>query len=229
MLPRLYRSPHPRVMDWGASVKTLAVSAPRTYARPVDQDELRSVAPDLERQRHPAPAGPAPAIRRDEPEAAVSRLGSAMGNRGLSRAITQMRDGEGILPGGLVHPDVEAAIAAASGRGNQLHTGVAEQVGGAYGQPLGDVRVHHDEHAAALSRAVSARAFTVGTRHLLRGRRVPARRGRRARAARPRAGPRRSAAGGAEHRAADGLATGRHARTRGRGRRPELRLTGTGV
>lgn len=128
----------------------------------MDQDELRSVAPDLERQRHPVLVGPAPAVRRDEPEAAVSRLGSAMGNRGLSRAITQMRDGEGILPGGLVHPDVEAAIAVASGRGNQLHTGVAEQVGGTYGQPLGDVRVHHDDHAAALSRAVSARAFTVG-------------------------------------------------------------------
>ena len=142
--------------------KALAVCARRTYARPVDQDELRSVAPDVERQRHPAPAGPAPAIRRDEPEAAVSRLGSAMGNRGLSRAITQMRDGEGILPGGLIHPDVEAAIAAASGRGNRLHTGVAEQVGGAYGQHLDDVRVHHDDHAAALSRAVSARAFTVG-------------------------------------------------------------------
>jgi len=128
----------------------------------VDQDELRSVAPDFERQRHVVPAGPVPAVRRDGPEAAVSRLGSAVGNRGLSRAITQMRDGEGILPGGLVHPDVEAAIAAASGRGNQLHTGVAEQVGGAYGQSLGDVRVHNDDHAAALSRAVSARAFTVG-------------------------------------------------------------------
>ena len=129
----------------------------------MDQDELRSVAPDVERQRHPTPAGPAPAIRRDEPEAAVSRLGSAIGNRGLSRAITQMRDGEGILPGGLVHPDVEAAIAATSGSGNRLHTGVAEQVGGAYGQHLGDVHVHHDDHAAALSRAVSARAFTVGS------------------------------------------------------------------
>ncbi len=131
----------------------------------MDQDELRSVGwvgSDSDRQRHPAPAGPAPASRRD-PEAAVSRLGSSLGNRGLSRAITQMRDGEGILPGGLVHPDVEAAIAAASGRGNQLHTGVADQVGGAYGQPLSDVRVHHDDHAAALSRAVSARAFTVGS------------------------------------------------------------------
>jgi hypothetical protein len=152
-----------RVVDRGGSVKTLAVLARRTYARLVDQDELRSVAPDLERQRQPVPAGPIPAARRDEPEAAVSRLASNIGNRGLSRAITQMRDGEGILPGGLVHPDVEAAIAAASGSGNRLHEGVAGHVGGAYGQSLGDVRVHHDDHAAALSRAVSARAFTVGS------------------------------------------------------------------
>jgi uncharacterized protein DUF4157 len=129
----------------------------------VDQDELRSAALDSERQRHPVPAGPGPAMRRDEPEASVSRLASTVGNRGLSRAITQMRDGEGILPGGLVHPDVEAAIAAASGRGSRLHTDVADHVGGAYGQPLSDVRVHHDDHAAALSRAVSARAFTVGS------------------------------------------------------------------
>ena len=135
----------------------------RTYARSVDQDELRAATPDVERQRHPAPAGPATTVRRDEPEASVSRLASAIGNRGLSRAIAQMRDGEGILPGGLVHPDVEAAIAAASGGGSRLSAGIADHVGGAYGHSLGDVRVHHDDHAAALSRAVSARAFTVGS------------------------------------------------------------------
>jgi hypothetical protein len=146
--------------------KGLAVFRRRTYARPVDQEELRSTAragSESERQRQTAPAGTVSAIGRDEPEAAVSRLGSAMGNRDLSRAIAQMREGEGILPGGLVHPDVEAAIAAASGRGSQLHAGVAEHVGGAYDQSLGDVRVHHDDHAAALSRAVSARAFTLGS------------------------------------------------------------------
>ena len=132
----------------------------------MDQDELRSVGwagSDSDRQRQPAPAGPAPAIRHDDPEASVSRLASAVGNRGLSRAISQMREGEGILPGGLVHPDVEAAIAAASGGGSRLNSGVANHVGGAYGAPLGDVRVHYDDHAAALSRAVSARAFTVGS------------------------------------------------------------------
>jgi len=129
----------------------------------VDSDELRSITPDVDRQRHPAAAELAPVVRRDDPEASISRLASAVGNRGLSRAITQMRDGEGILPGGLVHPDVEAAIAAASGGGSRLGSGVADHIGGAYGQPLSDVRVHNDDHAAALSRAVSARAFTVGS------------------------------------------------------------------
>ncbi len=94
--------------------------------------------------------------------APVSRLAGAVGNRGLARAIAAMRDGEGILPGGLVHPDVEAAIAAASGRGRPLDGGLAGHIGGALGDSLGDVRIHHDDHAAALSRAVSARAFTVG-------------------------------------------------------------------
>ena len=148
---------------------------------------------------------------------------------GCRAIIGGMRDGEGILPGGLVHPDVEAAIAVASGSGNRIHAGVAADVGGAYGQSLSDVRVHHDEHAAALSRAVSARAFTVGNDIFFGAGRVPARLGRGAGAARPRVGPRRSAAGGAEHRAADRLAAGRHARARGRGRRPGPRLTGTGV
>jgi hypothetical protein len=129
----------------------------------VDQEELRAQAPDLERQRTPVQAEPAPAVRQNDPEAALSRLASNVGNRGLSRVIAQMRDGEGLMPGGLVHPDVEAAIAASSGRGNRINASVAQQVGGAYGQPLGDVRVHHDDHAAALSRAVSARAFTVGS------------------------------------------------------------------
>jgi hypothetical protein len=128
----------------------------------VDQDELQSAAHDVERQRRPEQATVAESLRPVDPMASVARLGSAVGNRGLARTIAQMRDGEGILGGGLVHPDVEAAIAAASGAGSRLNRGIAQDVGGAYGDHLSDVRVHHDDHAAALSRAVSARAFTVG-------------------------------------------------------------------
>jgi hypothetical protein len=73
-----------------------------------------------------------------------------------------MQDGEGILAGGLVHPDVEAAIAAARGSGRQLQADVAAQLEAGLGEPMHDVRVHTDNQAAALTRAVSARAFTVG-------------------------------------------------------------------
>jgi hypothetical protein len=85
-----------------------------------------------------------------------------VGNRNFTQLVARMRDGEGILPDGRVHPDVELAIAASRGRGAQLDAGVAENLGQTLGEPLDDVRVHTDEHAAALARAVSARAFAVG-------------------------------------------------------------------
>jgi hypothetical protein len=128
----------------------------------VDSDELRSGPEELQ-QRRPAIAGPDGAARAPEPVAALTQLASNVGNRGFGRAVARMRDGEGILSSGLVHPDVEAAIAAASGGGRPLDSGVARQLGGTLGDSLSDVRVHHDDHAAALSRAVSARAFTVGS------------------------------------------------------------------
>ena len=86
-------------------------------------------------------AAPVPA-----PLAPVARLASQVGNRAMGRAISRMRDGEGILADGTVHPDVEAAIAAHRG-GGSLH----------------DVRVHTGTSADALARAVSARAFATGT------------------------------------------------------------------
>jgi hypothetical protein len=93
----------------------------------------------------------------------VQRLAAGVGNRGFSRLLARMGAGEGILAGGLVHPDVEAAIAAARGRGASLHRGVASRLERAYGTSMRDVRVHTDEGAGALARAVSARAFTVGS------------------------------------------------------------------
>jgi len=95
-----------------------------------------------------------------EPAAA---LATAVGNRGFSRLVARMRDGEGILPGGVVHPDVEAAIGAAQGGGRALERSVSDHVGSALGDSLSDVRIHADGAAAALARSVSARAFTVGS------------------------------------------------------------------
>jgi hypothetical protein len=98
-----------------------------------------------------------------QPQEPVASLAQAVGNRGFSRLVARMRDGEGILPGGVVHPDVEAAIGAAQGGGRALDSSVSEHIGSALGDSLGDVRIHADGPAAALARSVSARAFTVGT------------------------------------------------------------------
>jgi hypothetical protein len=97
------------------------------------------------------------------PANSLERLASTTGNRGFSRTIARMRDGDGILPGGVVHPDVEAAIAAASGAGHAAEPAVSARVGAAVGDSLSDVRIHADAAAAALARSVSARAFTVGS------------------------------------------------------------------
>src|SRR5450755_2836714 len=63
----------------------------------------------------------APASRRDAgPDPAT--LSSALGNRNFTQLVARMHDGEGILSGGVVHPDVEAAIAAAHGSGAPLES-----------------------------------------------------------------------------------------------------------
>jgi hypothetical protein len=62
-----------------------------------------------------------------------------------------------------VHPDVESAIAASRGGGARLDTSLSSKLEDNVGDSLGDVRVHTDDHAASLARAVSARAFTVGS------------------------------------------------------------------
>jgi len=133
------------------------MSTRAAYARVVDRDELPSEAAQL---RRPPSAAPGHDARSDGDP--VAALAACVGNRNLTRVIARLRDGEGILGGGVVHPDVESAIAAASGRGQPLDPGVAHSTGAALGDSFADVRVHHDDHAAALSRAVSARAFTVG-------------------------------------------------------------------
>jgi hypothetical protein len=118
---------------------------------------------EVERIREaPAREVQAPERFRDE-QGDLQRAASSVGNRGFGQLVARMRDGEGIMSGGLVHPDVEAAIAASQGRGRRLAGDVSQNLEANVGAPLGDVRVHTDDHAAALARAVSARAFTVGS------------------------------------------------------------------
>jgi tetratricopeptide (TPR) repeat protein len=96
----------------------------------------------------------------ESPRPAAQRVAASVGNAAFARFADP---GSGILPGGRVHPDVAAAIAAARGQGSALDGAVRDRVGAALNDSLGDVRVHADDHADALARSVSARAFTTGS------------------------------------------------------------------
>jgi hypothetical protein len=126
------------------------------------------VTGDLEHTTH-SPPERTPASRNAQTDRVdhritpVTRAASGIGNRGFTALLSRMHDGEGILPSGLVHPDVQAAITSAQGGGGPLSRSVSRHLETSLGEPLGYVRVHVDDHAAALARAVSARAFTVGS------------------------------------------------------------------
>jgi len=112
-----------------------------------------------EEEREPVAAAPLPEIAPPEPSP-VERLASNIGNRAFSALA---REGAGILPDGRAHPDIEATIAQTRGSGGSLDSGTRDQIAPTLGDSLSDVRVHTDETADALSRSVSARAFTTGS------------------------------------------------------------------
>ena len=113
---------------------------------------------DRERE-HQGPGrarGPSP-----QPEAAaVERLASNVGNQAFGQLA---REGAGILPSGMAHPDVQQAIARRRGQGAPLDGSVRDRFESSLGEGLDDVRVHTGTEADALARSVSARAFTTGT------------------------------------------------------------------
>ena len=98
-----------------AAGNSVAQDQMHAYAQFVEPDELQR---GLEQLHRPAVAdAPKPATAVHSPP--LAGLASAVGNRGFARSVARMRDGEGILSGGLVHPDVEAAIASAKGGGRR--------------------------------------------------------------------------------------------------------------
>jgi hypothetical protein len=125
---------------------------------------VSEIASDLHAEseyvRAPAVAAPAPAERE---QVTPADLASSVGNHAFGQVISRMQDGEGILPSGVAHPAIESAIAASRGGGNPLDGQLASQFGDSLGHSVADVRVHTDSTAAALTRAVSARAFATGT------------------------------------------------------------------
>jgi len=100
-----------------------------------------------------------------EPAAPASpalSVASNVGNRAFGQLIGRT-PGDGIMPGGVVHPDVASTIATTNGSGHTLEADTRERLAPRVGDPLSDVRVHTDPTADALARSVSARAFTTGS------------------------------------------------------------------
>jgi hypothetical protein len=115
---------------------------------------------DDEREQLPASqAVPEPAAPAPSPAESVA---SSVGNRAFGQLIGRA-PGDGIMPGGVVHPDVASTIATSNGSGHTLDPAARERLAPHVGDPLTDVRVHTDTTADALARSVSARAFTTGS------------------------------------------------------------------
>jgi Domain of unknown function (DUF4157) len=96
------------------------------------------------------------------PPSPAENVASSVGNRAFGQLIGRA-PGDGIMPGGVVHPDVASTIATSNGSGHTLDPAARERLAPHVGDPLTDVRVHTDTTADALARSVSARAFTTGT------------------------------------------------------------------
>jgi len=81
------------------------------------------------------------------------------------RATVRRRGSAGadVLGGTEVESDVASAIQRRRGGGSKLPRDVAESMGSRFGHDFSDVRVHTGNEADTLSRAVQARAFTVGS------------------------------------------------------------------
>jgi hypothetical protein len=131
----------------------LRAAPARAYARPVSPQHDHQ--PEREHRIEP----PEPQEREPE-EQPLHRLASGVGNHAFGSTLA--RDGAGIMPTGVVHPDVQSRIDATRGSGAGLDGSVRGRLEGSLGD-LSDVTVHTDDTADALNRSVSARAFATGT------------------------------------------------------------------
>jgi hypothetical protein len=86
------------------------------------------------------------------------QLQQHFGNRYVQRVVALARQADASEPG----QDVEDAIQQKRGGGQSLDSGVRRQMESSFGADFGSVRVHHDDQANTLNKAVNARAFTTG-------------------------------------------------------------------
>jgi hypothetical protein len=93
---------------------------------------------------------------------AVNRLQQEQGNSYVQRVVTEARG----LPGRLVGQSQDQMVQEVlqrKGSGGQLPEETSARLETHFGAPMDSVRVHADGEAAALSRELDARAFTVGS------------------------------------------------------------------
>ena len=96
-------------------------------------------------------------------EKAAPSIASQIGNAGIARPVEGERiDQSGGGPGRLDH-EVARAIDEQRGRGRELDTDARATLESGLGEDFSDVRIHDDAGAHALSKAVSAEAFTTGS------------------------------------------------------------------
>ena len=99
----------------------------------------------------------------------VLQLQRQYGNRYVERVLSLSRESVSREPqhdadagASDVSPHVEGAIQQERGGGHGLDSGVRHQMESSLGADFGGVRVHTDNRADSLNRALSARAFTTG-------------------------------------------------------------------
>jgi uncharacterized protein DUF4157 len=140
---------------------SLVTRGERTYARPMSQQDRDRLEP-LEDGHERPPETQAAVEPAASPTSSAETVASAVGNQAFGQLVGRT-PGDGIMAGGVVHPDVAATIATTNGSGHTLDPDTRERLAPRVGDPLTDVRVHTDTTADALARSVSARAFTTGS------------------------------------------------------------------
>ncbi len=169
-------------MHYAVGARYLAVMPPARFA---ERTSRSTRATALTESAVPGPVVPGPALvvgaadDRAELEAdrlaseVIARLGGEHAGHpghahadahGEVRRAPAPADAEAEVgaEGGAVSSDLSARIEGRRGSGRSLAEGVRGRLEAGFGSSLADVRVHDDAESAALNRAVSARAFTVG-------------------------------------------------------------------
>jgi Domain of unknown function (DUF4157)/Lysine-specific metallo-endopeptidase len=109
-------------------------------------------------------APPAPASRTATPEGAqpLLELQALAGNEVINRLADRYLPVDVGAAGGPVTPATEAAIAATTGAGSPLPSGVRRAMETAFGADFGAVRLHAGPEAAELNQRLQSHAFTIG-------------------------------------------------------------------